>query len=284
MKNNKTKFWGILALAGMTLAACSPEEVDGDGNGIINTLDLDATFTVTEVSANHYRVQSGETRATSHYWSDGSVSGPDGDARDYFFPDAADYTITHRVCGIGGQDCLESVQTVHVPVSDPVQGNIVVNPKFLDGSTGWTILNISPSGAQWTFNDGSASLVASGFNQQAIYQPIQVEGGHTYKFDMTVSSPGLQDTWFELYADYAAPTQNSDYSAGGRLLQINTWGGCGGSAFNGQLSSFYPCGSTSDVSGQTRQFATSGTVYLLIKSGGGNANLTVTNVEVRRID
>lgn len=232
IKLKKVYKYAAIAIA-MLVVACQPEEL-GNGNGLTAT-DLDAGFTITEVTDanNTYLLTATNSYITSSWDLDNSagfVSG--GTSQEVFYPDAGTYTIKHKVTGIGG--IAETfTQTLDVETSDPVAGNLVRGGKFQDASdhAEWTILNISGSGAGWTFNSGSATIVAGGWNQQGIYQAIEVVAGKEYKIDMIVSGDGNNETWFEVFASTVEPIQWNDY-ANNIVMGLNTWGGCGTGTFS----------------------------------------------------
>jgi hypothetical protein len=211
-------------------------------------------------------------------WDKGDGHAAVGSTTDtLYLPDAGDYNVALTTIGVGGAKAT-AVQPLHVPTSDPVAGNLVVSGNMSD-ETAWTKLRIGDPSVAFNFVDGA--LVASGGNwgHSGVYQPIEVVAGRKYKLDMNVSGSGATDTWFEVYLGSVEPQQGSDYSDGGIRLGLNTWAGCGKTPFDTKLSKIYCTGS-----GSTVQFNQSGTVYLLIKSGGANlgtTGITIDNVEFR---
>lgn len=286
MKLNTGFKYMVMALTAL-IVACQPDE-QGIGNGLTAT-DLDAGFTITEVAGanNTYLLKANKGYISSN-WDLGLTNELNfyagSNNEEVFFPDAGTYTITHKVIGIGGASETVS-QQLEVETSDPVAGNLVRGGKFADASdhAEWTILNISSGGANWTFNTGSATIVAGGWNQQAVYQAIEVVAGREYKIDMFVSGNGNTDTWFEVMASTVVPVQGSDY-ANNVVMGLSTWGeGCALGSFNGWLSSV-GCvdNSYSSSRSNTVTFDTSGTIYLVIKCGGnGTSGITIKNVEMR---
>lgn len=283
----------VLAITAMgIITGCSPEEETG-GNPLTNE-NIDASFTVTAIdgSPNHFRVVGVDGPGQIiHRWDNGLGNGDfkGTSSEDFFFPDAGTYTVKHTVYGNGGTS-VSSTQTITVVTPDPVAGNLILGGKFAnaDDHSKWTILNISNNGAI-NFNEGNATFTgALGSNaHKAIYQAVEVEANKQYKFDMKVWGPGSTNTWFEVYISPTAPTAGSDYSAGGKRLQLNTWAGCATSPFEGLLS-VVGCG-MNEVSGPIVQFPTSGTVYFVIKNGctgndGAINSISLTNVEMRRVN
>lgn len=280
-KNIKKCFAALLAvIAVISFTGCQPDEA-GNGNGLSDT-NVDASFTITPVagSANRFILKSDGSNVITNKWNIGKGVFKGSDNQEVFLADAGNYTISHTAIGRGGVSNTLS-QQLAVSTSDPAAGNMVKGGNFLNAEdqAQWTILHISGTATNWTFNEGSATVKGGSNAQQGIYQALQVEANKKYTLDMKVKGSGATDTWFEVYVSPVAPTQNSDYSAGGKRLSLNTWAGCGNNSFDDYLSSI-GC----DGSGPIVEFPTSGTVYLVIKSGGGNLGTTgisISEVEFR---
>lgn len=145
----------------------------------------------------------------------------------------------------------------------------------------WTVSNITP-GVTVRFANGRALYRGGNGGQAAIYQAIQVEANQKYQLNMKVSGHGGTDMWFEVYVGKAEPVIGQDYNDGGKRLALNTWNGCGKTPFNAPLTQLSCEGAGRGVI----QFPTSGTVYLLIKSGGADLGITgisVADVQLRAI-
>lgn len=282
MKNRikKTALYSFLIAS--AFISCTPDTIDGDGNGLTQG-PLDGSFTVSKTAENRYTLKANSDNYLVSRWNIDYEGFNGGDhTQNIFLPDAGTYVVQHQAAGIGGQVGGEAQQTIVVPTSDPVAGNLVRGGRFDTPAeiAEWSIHTISPSGAQWVFANGVATIVASGGNQQAIYQAIQVEAGKKYSIDMVISSKtALVDTWFEVTVLNSMPASGSDIS-GTVYRAINTWAGCGKSPFGGRISSV-GCGDNSGVFTATA----TGTVYLVIKCGGTTVNgLSVDKVEFRRTE
>jgi len=266
------------------MASCSPDTVE-EGNGLTQP-EVDAAFTVTKTAENRYhlkRVNDNNINFINSQWNidyDGFVNGKN--EIDVFLPDAGTYIIQHSAVGIGGVSGGMTSQTVVVPTSDPVAGNIIQGGRFDTPAevAKWTIFPISSTGAQWVFANGKATIVASGSNQQAFYQAVNVVAGQKYSIDMVASSATpLVDTWFEVYMLDSLPAPGNDLS-GTVYRNINTWDGCGKTAFGGKVSAI---GCNSGKNSGIYTATSTGTVYLVIKCGGGNVSgLSVDKVELRK--
>ncbi|MDB5133314.1 MAG: hypothetical protein JWR02_3063 [Mucilaginibacter sp.] len=271
---------GVLAI-GMYVG-CKPDAV-GAGNGL-TPKNLTASFTVTPVAgkANYYVVKANNSSVLAVKWNHGDGSGNNlGKTTDtVFYPDAGVYTLTLTAIGAGGVS-QTATQTVTVPLSDPTSGNLVVGGKMLAGDDAkWTHITIS-SGVTMIMDPVKNVMVASGGNygHAAVYQAVNLTAGQKYMVDMTISGSGATDTWFETYVGTAAPANGSDYTSGGIKIALNTWNGCGKTAFNGLLSTI-----SCNGGGKTFTPTVTGTYYLVIKSGGSNLGTTgisFTNVQLR---
>ncbi len=286
MTKNINNIWKIVILFfGIIISSCQPDD-NIDGNPLTAS-NLDATFTIipNTTSPNKFTLRANNTSYIKSAWNldDGAGMSAGPMVKEIFLPDAGTYNIKHYAIGAGGV-IVESSQVLNVTASDPNSGNLVLGGKFETASdiSKWTILQISASGAQWTFANGKAKINASGWQQQGIYQEINLVAGRTYKVDLIASSTtGVSNTWFEVFLSNTAPVQNNDYSTG-KVRQINTWAGCGSSPFSGWISSV-GCGG--DNAPGTFTPSVSGTAYLVIKSGGEDLQdgISIDNVEVRGI-
>lgn len=271
----------IWSFAMAFLVGCQPED-SFENNGLTDT-SMDASFTISPVDGepNRFVLEAENSNFIMSKWNIGEGEYQGKSREQIFLPDAGTYTVTHIAVG-GGGGTSSSSQELIVEESDPNAGNLVVGGKFEgpEDIAQWTILNISASGASWTFDSGTATINGSGSNQQGIFQAIEVQGGKNYAIDMNVSGSGAVDTWFEVFLSPVAPTQFNDYSADGTRIGLNTWNGCGNTPFSGKLSQL-SCAGSGNVVG----FDTDTTVYLVIKCGGGNVGgITIDNVELRGTD
>jgi hypothetical protein len=269
------------------LTSCQADNI-GEGNGLTAN-PINSNFTITPIAgeSNRYAVENGATsNALALKWDkgDGSAEFLGKSKETFFFPDAGSYLIKHSAVGLGGKTYTTSKEVL-VATSDPVSGNLVKGGRFSNATDHgkWTVLNTGGSSTTWSFSNGKATIrgTSGGWDSQAIYQTIQVVAGKKYKIDMRVSGSSCVNTWFEVYASPVTPVQNSDYSADGRRIGMTTWEGCLNNTFDGQLSQLGCVGSGNQV-----QFTQSGTIYLVIKSGGNNlgtSGISITNVEFRGV-
>ncbi|MES1249931.1 MAG: hypothetical protein ABUL46_04560, partial [Chitinophaga rupis] len=117
----------------------------------------------------------------------------------------------------------------------------------------------------------------------AIYQAVQVKAGVQYTFSANMQGAGATNSWIEVYLGTSAPVQGNDYSDT-KINSLNTWSGCGGSAFNGNISDI-GCSGTLVGAGGKIKFAADGTVYVLLKAGSsggtlGTGGITVSNIKL----
>ncbi|GAA4156108.1 hypothetical protein GCM10022217_14820 [Chryseobacterium ginsenosidimutans] len=273
----------LLGSAVFFLASCSPDTVDGDGNGLSQGA-VDGSFKVAKTAENRYRLTTNANNYITTKWNiDDEGFNIGKNIQDIFLPDAGTYVIEHQAYGMGGVLAGTGTQTITVPTSDPIAGNMILGGRFdtPDEVAKWTTHKISASGAQWVFANGKATIVASGGAQQGIFQAVNVVAGQKYSIDMVASSDtALVDTWFEVYVLNSIPVTGQDIS-GTVYRNINTWSGCGKSAFKGKVSSV-GCDTVKNAGIYTA--TTTGTVYLEIKCGGSTVNsLSIDKVEFRRM-
>ena len=271
----------ILLSTAAVLSSCVPDSVDGNG---INQDPVDASFTTTKTAENRYTLKRNFNNFLNSRWNidnDGFNNGKNEEK--IFLPDAGTYKIQHNAIGIGGAVVGTASQTIVVPTSDPISGNMIQGGRFdtPEELAKWTKHVISPSGAEWILGNGKATIVATDSNQQALYQAVNVVAGKQYSIDMVASSQSaLVNTWFEVYVLNNIPASGQDVS-GTVYRNINTWDGCGTSKFEGKISSV---GCNTSKNGGVYTATTTGTVYLVIKCGGKTVNgLSIDKVEFRRM-
>lgn len=213
------------------------------------------------------------------YWNMGASGFAEGGETSKFFPKKGIYPVRMKIFTAGGT--AESTQNVTI-AADFKGKNLLKGGDMNTGDdVNWKILSIS-NGVNWTFNNGSATASGGSGGHKGIYQAITVEAGKRYKFDARVFGSGATDTWFEAYINEKVPVEGQDYSGVPLALALNTWNGCGKTAFDDKLS-VLSCGGA----GNEMQFSKSGTVYLVIKTGGSNLGTTgisITNIEFYAIN
>ena len=282
MKIRNYIYPSVFALAAVLFTSCSPDE-SGNGNGIVNTQTLDASFTITPVPGSSNRfIVSGSTSGLTHSWN--GLRGTD--SKELFFPLAGTYNVSHTICGIGGEDCVTATQPITVASDDPIAFNRIDGGEFetAEDIAQWTLFPASVSGASWTFANGTATTTGTqSWAHQNIYQTFEVEAGHDYMFDLHVSGAGgVNNFYFEVYAGFNPPVAGSDYNEGGKILALSTWNSanCGLNPFNGMLSDIGCEGS------KIKRFDRSGTVYLVMRTGSEFTpfSVTIDNVSVRAIN
>lgn len=267
-----TSFCGLLV--SLLMASCSPEDANID-NGLAK--EINPSFSIEPVTNknNTYILRADPTDLVAVKWDKGDgVGSAFGKMLDtVFFPDAGTYTITLIGIGRGGVNASTAKDLV-VDTSDPVSGNLI-------DPDNWTVLAITDGVEIEATRDGFSAR-GGNWGQQGIFQPIAVEANRKYKIDMIVSGNGGTDMWFEVFAAAQAPVQHQDYSGGEKRLALNTWAGCGGSPFNGKLSAL-----SCDAGVGTITFDSSGTIYLVIKTGGaglGTDGIHISKIEFRGIN
>lgn len=277
----KTAFF--LPVAGMVLlGSCSK---DSSNNGLQTELQPGFTVSAVPGQPNRFAIQNTTPGTIATRWDydkgAGFILGRMTDT--VFYPDAGEYSLKMQAMGKGGIFYDAQPQAVVVASSDPVAGNLVEGGKFNEGDDSkWTFHQIS-DGVSFEMVNGKMVATGGNWGHAAIYQPIEVVANKKYTFSMVVSGSGATDTWFEVYFGTVAPVAGSDYSSGGTQIGLNTWAGCGNSAFNGNIAEIGCAGALVGKRGEVT-FTESGTIYLFIKTGGsylGTTGIVIDNVELR---
>ncbi|MBF4470119.1 hypothetical protein [Flavobacterium sp. HJJ] len=271
----------LIAAAIVNFTSCQPEDSFAD-NGLTSTA-VDASFTITPVEGkvNVYKLAAQPKGVLRSLWDTGDGLAAGKMTYEISLPDAGTYTISHTAVGAGGAKA-EAKQQLVVATSDPVKGNILKGGKLAnsDDWAKWTVTNPASS-ASIIFGSGSATLTASGWAGNGIYQAVNVVAGKKYVIDMVTSSTtGCSNTWLEVYCGYAVPVTGTDYSEGGKLRALSTWDGCATTAFSGKISAV-GCKAENNLGIFTA--TQTGIAYLVIRGGGEDmkAGIKIQNIEMR---
>lgn len=258
----------LFTLAFVTFSGC-----EKDDNIPASTIGFTAKATNLSVD---FQNESTNTRYFSWNFGDNSPASTDINPS-HFYENEGTYTVTLTATGRDGK-----VNTQSTTVTVKAPENFVKGGKMEAADvSNWTVLKISP-GVDFTFENGKAVAKGGNWGHAGIYQPIQVVANQKYTFSALVAGAGATDTWLELYFGSTAPVQNSDYSSNGNMLGLNTWNGCGNTPFNGNLATLACAGTLAGKGGEIT-FSQTGTVYLLIKTGGANlgtGGISIDNVSL----
>ena len=270
----------ILLLAISLLTACSPDKKSVSLGSL-----PDASFTVSPLAGavNTYVLTSTSTGVFSWSWDpgDGTGSKPGAQTDTVYYANKGSYKATLLVLNKAGYDTVS--QVVSVPNDDP--GINVMQGSAMDAASQqyWTVLNTGGPQTTFTFGAQGVNLSNTGNTNGAIYQAVQVKAGVQYTFSANMQGAGATNSWIEVYLGTSAPVQGNDYSDT-KINSLNTWSGCGGSAFNGNISDI-GCSGTLVGAGGKIKFAADGTVYVLLKAGSsggtlGTGGITVSNMKL----
>lgn len=278
---------GAGLMTGLAVLALTSCQKDFRDNGL--KTDLSASFTVEPIAgrSNTYLVKNTTQGALQTRWDfdNGNGFGAGKFVDTIFYPDAGVYNLKMQSMGKGGLYYDATAQNITVATSDPNAGNLVQGGKMTtDDAAKWNIITIS-AGVTMQLKDGKMLATGGGWGHAAFWQKISVVAGKKYRFGMTVAGSGATDVWAEVYFGSTQPVDGSDYTSGGNQIGMNTWAGCGNVPFSGNIAVIGCAGSLSGKNGEVT-FATSGDIYLLVKTGGANigaTGITFDNVELRGI-
>ena len=237
---------------------------------------LEVTFTNASESASHY---------VWNFGDDSPLSFEKDPVHIYESPGSYDVTLNAR--SKGGS----LVKTVSIVVEGNEAPNLVLGGDMSDPSD-WQFFSAGMSLTTTAFVDGALKFSnGTGSAQTNIlaFTTAEVESGKSYKFSAKVKGSGASNTWFQVYMSSVAPTNNQDYNEG-MYTGLNTWDGCGGSSFNGNLAEL-GCqgGAPGNGKGGIVTFNTSGTIYLVFKGGSwdgslGTDGITLDDVKLQEVE
>jgi hypothetical protein len=274
---------GLLTAAVMiSLGSC---QKDFRNNGLETALTPSFTIEPIAGRTNTYLVKNTTAGAMNTRWDfdNGAGFGLGKYIDTVFFPDAGVYNVKMQSMGKGGIYYDAAAKAVTIATSDPNAGNLVQGGKMnaADASK-WTIHPIS-AGVNMELKDGKMLATGGGWGHAAFWQKLDVVAGKKYRFAMTIAGSGATNTWLEVYFGSVAPVAGSDYNNGGIRIAMNTWAGCGGTAFSGNIAVIGCDGALVGKNGEVT-FASTGSIYLFVKTGGeviGTTGITFDNVELR---
>lgn len=268
--------FAIIGLIGCSLAACKE-----DLNYQLGPLPT-ASFTATPVPNNPNKivVQSTSKNVFMWQWTFGNGANASGETDTAVYLKKGTYRIILTVFGHGGYDTT----TQSVTIAQDMPGvNLVQGGDDMSDASDWQVLNTGGDQTTVNFTDNGAVFNSDGNSNGGIYQAIQVQAGVKYQFSANVQGSGCTNTWFEIYFGTSQPVSGQDYTDN-KFVSLNTWSGCGTSAFNGDISSIGCAGNGTGDNGMIT-FASSGTIYLVIKAGSsggsmGNGGITISHVNL----
>lgn len=261
------------------MATCTPDK-EGLSLGSKPTVD----FTATPLSGNPNRIviTDNSKGAFMHSFNYGNGVTSTKSTDTVLYDSKGDYTVTLTAFGSGGY--VKTSKTVSIAADYPGQEILQGGDMSSSSAQYWTLLNTGGTQTSIQFTNGALQFSNTGDANGAIYQAVQVKAGKTYIFSANVKGDGATNTWLEVYFGTTVPKQGSDYTDN-NFISMNTWSGCGGSPFNGNIATIGCGGSGVGKSGRMT-FSQSGTVYLLFKGGsccGGNMGngITVDDVSLK---
>jgi hypothetical protein len=153
--------------------------------------------------------------------------------------------------------------------------NLISNGTF-DDATGWTVVNqygSDSTNGSVSFNNGTATVSKidpsdGGWIHMGFYTSVDLTAGW-YQFDMDMNFDGISEIWGEVYLGEMEPAQNEEYSGDLQVIKAyNAWD-CT------QTYSGSAVAAGCDTTNPGLFFIpSSGTYYLLFRSGGSNFGAT----------
>ena len=213
----------------------------------------------------------------SYVWDFGDASATSTEVSpSHEYAAAGAYTVKLTATNAGG----DNVYTDEVTVTSSGGMEVVVDGDF-SGIDSWRYVALNLTVAT-TFNfENDAVTITNGneVNQSngLIYQTINVEAGD-YLFSMDITNDGTQvQTWVQVYFGTILPTEGNDYEDGGMMSGISSWDGNCPQANTAANIITVACEGALDVAkggNGVVTFAEAGTIYLAIKAGTWDGNMT----------
>jgi PKD repeat protein len=253
----------VLAIMGCCIPACTEDNMNLKLGSVPTP-----SFTTAPLAGNPNKIVVTSTTKDAFLWlwNFGNGSSATTETDTVLYAKKGDYQIKLTAFGQGGS----ASTTQKITIADDIKGTNLVKGGYMTDAADWSVLNTGGDQTSITFDDSSAVFNSSGNSNGAIYQAITVEAGAQYKFSANVAGSGAANTWFEVYFGTTVPKDGSDYTDN-KYVSLNTWSGCGTGAFNGDIASIGCSGSGTDAGGIIT-FASSGTVYLVIKAGASGGS------------
>jgi PKD repeat protein len=244
-----------------------------------------ANFTSAVDAANPLKVNftNSSTNATTYSWDFGDGSAASTEANpSHTYEEGGDYTVTLTAVSAGGMN--SKTAEVSVEEAEPVFVDVIEGGDMSDPDA-WTIEGAgAPEQTAADFTDGKL-VFSNGSNVQSnvkVYQAVEVVGGKEYTFSAKIKGAGATNSWVEILFGTEEPVADADYS-NGKYTGLNTWNGCGGTAFEADLATF-GCQTGDGVIGTGQAgkitFANSGTIYVVLKAGSWDGSLGAGGVEI----
>lgn len=271
---SKIKSIGVLGLLLIGIS-CTPEDED-----LSLGKKAEAAFTVEAIDGmrNTYQLRSTTDNAFIYKWDLGNGTEPfNGTQIDTaFFEEKGAYTITLTAVSDGGHSTTS--ETIEI-ASDAVTGTSAITAGNMEVDSAWSFTTSGNTETSYEFIDGALNVTNGNSSQGgvAIWQAVELKGGRAYKFNASVSGAGMTNSWMEVILLEEAPEEGSD-PTGTVFSGLNTWTGCGITAFESALSDISCLGD-----GKVN-IAEDGTYYIVIKVGSwggylGNGGVTIDNIE-----
>lgn len=269
---------GGACLLAAAINACTPESSSQD----LGPLPV-ASFTATPLASNPNKIAIASTTPGAFIWhwqygNDGATSSLEKDTLSFSKKGA--YAIQLTAYTKGG--AATAIQQVTIANDLPPVNVLKGSTMDADATNYWTVLNTGGDQTSIKIANGVMNFSNTGNTNGAIYQAVQVDANRNYYFSGHVKGSGATNTWFEIYILADVPVQGSDYGNGKKFVALNTWAGCGGSAFDGDIAQI---GCDGDYKGQSGKikFATAGTIYIVVKAGSsggtmGNGGINLDDV------
>lgn len=264
----------------LTLALFGVIGISCDDNESVGPSNIEADFNFTVNNPLKVAFSNGSTNATRYGWNfgDGTSSTEESPSHEYLSGGTYKVTMIAKSSS-GAKFKIREVTVEGAPEVDLIEGG------DMSSAADWNLFSAGATLTTAEFADGKLKFSNGAGPAQTnilLWQAVEVEADVDYKFSADVKGSGATNSWAELLFGTVSPSDGSDYS-NGLYTGINTWDGCGGSAFEGNFAAI-SCKAPSNGKDGVVKFANSGTIYVVIKVGSwdgswGTSGITFDNVK-----
>jgi PKD repeat protein len=265
-----------ILLTGMMGTSCSDDSV---GPSMI-----EAAFSFTVNNPLKVSFTNESAKATRYGWNfgDGTSSSEENPMHEYLAGGTYKVTLIAK-SSTGSKIIIHDVTVEGVPEVNLLQGSDMSN------AADWNLYSAGATLTTAEFADGKLKFSNGAGPAQTnilLWQAVEVEADVEYRFSADVKGSGATNSWAELLFGTVQPANGSDYS-NGLYTGINTWDGCGTSAFEGNFATI-SCKAPSNGKGGVVSFANSGTIYVVLKVGSwdgswGASGITFDNIKLVKL-
>ncbi|HYG20795.1 MAG TPA: PKD domain-containing protein [Ohtaekwangia sp.] len=274
----KSILFAFLALA---VIACEDDEIGR------SKAQAEFTFTVDDEDKQQLSFSNQSEGASFYQWNFGDNTSSLEENPTHRYLTGGTYIVTLMAKSKEGSKVITKQVVVEGNAVNLITGGDMSDPDAWNiYSAGTTLTTAEFTNGVLKFSNGTGTAQTN----VIVWQSVEVEADKTYKFSAQVSGSGATQSWMEVFITPETPTDGSDYGNGAYMYTgLNTWAGCGTSAFAGDLATLGCNDGAGTGQNGSVTFDESGTINLIIKVGSWDGNLgtsgiTLDDVKLEELD